>query len=231
MILKAENILETISYICSKESSFNKLIKANEEIRKELEEYKDNKKNSNKIFNYFYKKILNNPIVINGYIENSIDFINYIESNQKDREEKVINDLLTLSNENNINFIVELLLKNENTCKDLIKKHYKIKAEVISYKKDNNYESRNKIGKYFLNLIKKNDADLRKYIENNYESIIKEFKNLKKIENKNNNISGKVYIIRNNIDAWEKFSRSVSNKTFRSFSVVENDDKLEIYFL
>ena len=89
MILNKNNILDTVSYICSKESSYNKLKKDFEEINNDLIEYKSNKINSEKIFNFFYKKLLNNPGIFTAYIENFNEFKKKLETIEESKQKKI----------------------------------------------------------------------------------------------------------------------------------------------
>ena len=231
MILSNTNILDTISYICSKENSFNKLKKDFSDIGDDLIEYKKNRKNSRTIFNYFHEKLMAEPKIINKYIENFGEFAEKINSIKELKQKQIVDKLIKDINENNINFIISILIKNEESFSNLIKENYKIKSDLISYKKDSNYEHRERIAKYFLNLLEKDNQYLTKYINENYENILLEIKNIERETEKANNLSGRSFTIDNNEKSWSYFTRQVANKTFRSFSVVENKDKLEIYFL
>lgn len=220
--LSNQDIMPTIDFIISKDNSFLRLKKDFVDFEKELEIYKSNKTNKNKVFNFFYNVLKEDSKKINKYIDNIDDF------KIKLKENKNKNIIRILQNDINFEYAIDILLKNQQIYKELISDYGVIRSELVHYKETKNYTCKEKIHKYFLDLKKKekNIKFLEKYIEKHTE----EFENL--IENLNvKSYSGRSFFINNDENSWKEFAESIKFAKFTSFSVVENKDKLEIYFL
>ena len=217
MNLSNQDIIPTIDFIISKDDSFSKLKNDFIDFEKELEIYKSDKTNKSKIYSFFYNVLKQDAKKLNNYIDNIDDFKRALKENKN----KNIIELL----QSNINFehAIDIILKNQEIYKDLFLDHPIIKSELICYKETKNTDCRNKIQKYFLDLKQKekNANFLEKYIKSQ-DDFIEEF-DIK--------YSGNVFSIPNNENSWKEFAQNIKMFNYKSFSVIENEDNIEIYFL
>jgi hypothetical protein len=223
--LSNKYILGTIDFIILDDESFAELKKDFSEISKTLESYKSNKEqNSNEIFNFFYNILKEDSKKINKYIKDTKKF----KSKLEEIKDKKIEDFIDIINKNNIVYILDILLTNEKIYEELRLDHPKIKAELVTFKDNPNCGCRAKINKYFLELIVKNKNYLKKYILL-YPNFLEEIK-VKEIL-KREDYTGRLFIIDNNDESWKNFAKQTIGTVFKSFSIIERGDKIEVYFL
>lgn len=129
----------------------------------------------------------------------------------------------------NLNDLLGILVKDESAFEMIGTDHPKILADWVSFKNNPNCTCRGKVTKYFSDLFDKDPNVLNKYIKN--EQIVEaELKRLLDARQLNNYV-GRIFRVEKNEDAWKKFSESVNGKMFRSFSVLEKEDHVMVYFL
>jgi hypothetical protein len=105
-----------------------------------------------------------------------------------------------------------------------------IAADLQTFKNNPNCSCKNKVTKFISAKIEAGEKDiLNKYFINR--------ENLKNaIDKMNDNyeqkiLSGKIIIIDNTKEAWATLSQESNTKIYKSFSVLEKNDKLHVYFL
>lgn len=129
----------------------------------------------------------------------------------------------------NLNDLLGILVKDESAFEMIGTDHPKILADWVSFKNNPNCTCRGKVTKYFSDLFDKDPNVLNKYIKN--EQIVEaELKRLLDARQLNNYV-GRIFRVEKGEDAWKKFSESVNGKMFRSFSVLEKEDHVMVYFL
>lgn len=131
---------------------------------------------------------------------------------------------------NNLTNILRITLQNNNAFYEMSNDFPEIAADLTTFKHNPNCSCKHKVTKFFSDKMDAGQKDiLDKYILNkeNLKSRIE-----KAITDYENQVlSGKIIIIDNSEAAWNSFVLENSSKAFRSFSIVEKENKLHIYFL
>lgn len=133
-------------------------------------------------------------------------------------------------NLSNLPDAVTILIKDNNVFEEFKKDFPEILADLITFKSNPNCSCRAKVFKFFNEKFEKDSNLLSKYIKNSDQLKIE----LDKIvaQRAVNNYSGKVVTIPKGEESWKNFSVEMSKgKTYRSFSIVEKENELVVYFL
>jgi hypothetical protein len=133
-------------------------------------------------------------------------------------------------NQNNLPEAISILIGDNFTFSLLIKSFPEIRSELVSAKSSVNSPAIHKVLQFFSDKLKKDPNLLNNFIVDG------EFFNKKlavKAQNTNdtNNYSGRVTTVEKSEDAWRAFSDSLRGKIFRSFSIIEREDSIVVYFL
>lgn len=133
-------------------------------------------------------------------------------------------------NQNNLPEAISILIGDNFTFSLLIKSFPEMRSELVSAKSSVNSPAIHKVLQFFSDKLKKDPNLLNNFIVDG------EFFNKKlavKAQNTNdtNNYSGCVATVEKSEDAWQAFSDSLRGKIFRSFSIIEREDSIVVYFL
>lgn len=122
-----------------------------------------------------------------------------------------------------------ILISNDNIFNQLKNDFPETLADLISFKDNPNCSCKNRLIKFFTDKIQQNTNLLNKYIENNIalQNDINNATNLRL----SNNYSGRIITIEKTPEAWQQLSLTMVGKMFRSFSLIEKEDKILVYFL
>ena len=133
--------------------------------------------------------------------------------------------LIEINNENLL-FIIRKILDDDFLFKKLRKEFPPIVGDLVSFKYNPNCSCRSKVLKYFEDKLKENKNILGDYVSNmnGLEKQLQEIEN-----NKEKILSGKIFTIPKK--SWEEFAKSIEGKHYRSFSMVEKNQELKLYFL
>ena len=154
-----------------------------------------------------FQQLLNSPVFFNTFIKNDTLF-----NSLKDKFPEILADLTSSRNNPNC------------SCKNRVKAHLqsKLQSEV----------------EYFNNLL--NHEEVKKIIEEKNTEIqatqlkdpMEEYMKIMR-ENMFKNSGGKIFEIGKTEEDWKNLAKKLSEEkiNFRSFSVVEKEDKLVVYFI
>ena len=155
-----------------------------------------------------FQELLNSPVFFNTFMKNDIFF-----NSLKDKFPEILADLTSSRNNPNC------------SCKNRVKAHLQGK---IATEQD-----------YFNNLI--NNEEIKKLLEEKAEEIKASqvpsdpMENHFKIMQENifKNSGGRVFEIGKSEEDWKNLAKKLSDEKigFKSFSVVEKEDKLVVYFI
>lgn len=133
-------------------------------------------------------------------------------------------------NNQNISDVLTILIKNNEIFNVLQLDFPDILADLVSFKNNPNCSCKNRLVKYFSDLLVQNEQILDKYIQDP-EYVLAELRSIQTIRY-NNNYSGKIITIPNNESSWRNLSIDInSGKFFRAFSVIDKGEELVVYFL
>lgn len=133
-------------------------------------------------------------------------------------------------NNQNIADILSILAKNTEIFEQLQADFTDALADLVSFKNNPNCSCKNRLVKYFSDVLAHDPSALDKYVKDP-ESILAELRSLQAVRY-NNNYAGRIITIPNNETAWKNLSIDInSGKFFRSFSVVDKGEELVVYFL
>lgn len=121
-------------------------------------------------------------------------------------------------------------LVNENNSFEQIKTDFpEIIADWVSMKNNPNCTCRGRVNKFFQEKLMTAPDLLNKYVSDvaAFHSKISEMAN----QRLQNNYIGKMFIIPKGEESWKNFASQTTGKTYRSFSVVERETDLVVYFL
>ena len=147
----------------------------------------------------------------------------------------------------NISYYLDILVKNEKIFEALKNKYPEILADLTSAKFNPTCSCRSRVSAFLNKKYTEDDKDFIDFLLNMEEikeskekmdSIIKEKEAKLEQENQQNNDPKDVgvthiYQVPKGPKAWEDFNKFVNERgiPFRSFSILEKPDYLEIYFL
>jgi len=124
---------------------------------------------------------------------------------------------------------IPLLLKNDKTFERLKVDFPEILADLITFRNNPNCSCRGRVFKFFFDKLTSIPDILDKYIDN-YNSFNEEL-----ITTSHNRLSttysGKIFSVPKGEEAWQNFAKSLIGKVFHTFSIVEKEDSLTVYFL
>lgn len=130
----------------------------------------------------------------------------------------------------NLGNIINRIIQHNDAFFEMSADFPSIAADLLTFKNNPNCSCKNKVIKFISAKIDAGDKDiLNKYFINR--------ENLKNaIETMSNNyeqkiLSGKILTIDNTQEAWAALWQESTTKIYKSFSVVEKNDKLHVYFL
>ena len=129
----------------------------------------------------------------------------------------------------NLNDSLAILIRDDSVFEQLKSDFPDILADLVTFKGNANCSCRGRVVKFFGDKLTQDANILEKYIKN--PSALNEELQSLQVSRIANNYSGKVITIDKGEAAWQTFSQSIIGKVFRSFSVVEQKDSLEVYFL
>ena len=130
----------------------------------------------------------------------------------------------------NVNDILSILIKNPAIFEAIGSDHPKIIADWVSFKNNPNCTCRGRVAKYFVDLLDTEPNALDKHVAADEHTVSIELGKLA-VQRQANSYVGKTFKIQKIEEAWVNFSNESSTKMFRSFSVVEKEDHLVIYFI
>lgn len=132
-------------------------------------------------------------------------------------------------NLSNLGDSLNYLVNNDASYQQMKNDFPEVLADWISMKNNPNCSCKERVNKYFHGRIVKEPNLLDKYVKNTEEfksfldNIIKQ-----RIES---NYSGRIFLIPKNEESWKEFANKCSTKSFRSFSIVERENEVAIYFI
>lgn len=126
--------------------------------------------------------------------------------------------------------IINRILQHNDAFSEMSADFPSITADLLTFKSNPNCSCKNKIIRFISGRIDAGEKDiLNKYFinrENLKNSIDKMINNYEE-----KNLSGKIMVIDNSEEAWRTLCKESTTKNYKSFSVVEKNDKLYVYFL
>lgn len=125
--------------------------------------------------------------------------------------------------------LIYIIIKDEELFSQLKADFPEILADLTTLKTNPNCSCRGKVGKFFSDKVATNPNILDKYYKDK-AAIAQELEAIK-LKRVNNAINGKIFKVQLGDEAWSNFNKSISGKTFRSFSVVREFDYIWVYFL
>lgn len=125
--------------------------------------------------------------------------------------------------------LIYIIIKDEGLFAEMKAEFPEILADLTTLKNNPNCSCRSKVGKFFSDKIATDPNLLDKYYKDK-AAIAKEIEAIK-LKRVNNAINGKVFKVQLGDEAWNAFNKTITGKTFRSFSVVREFDYLMVYFL
>jgi len=144
----------------------------------------------------------------------------------------------------NISPYLDILVTNEKIFEALKAKYPDILADLTSAKFNPTCSCRGRVSAHLNKMYAEGDKDFIDFLLNmeeikenktKLEKIIKENEeaNKQKLENAKDTSVNNIYQVPKGPKAWEDFSKFVNEKgiPFRSFSVVDKGEFLEVYFL
>jgi hypothetical protein len=130
----------------------------------------------------------------------------------------------------NLSSALPYLLKNEFTFDRLKTDFPEILADLTTFKNNPNCSCRSRVAKFFTDKLQQEPTMLNKYIYNEQELTTE--LNKAELLKQHTNYSGKIVTIPKTDEAWKALSQEINQgKIFRSFSVVERENELVVYFL
>jgi hypothetical protein len=122
------------------------------------------------------------------------------------------------------------LIKDDTTFNRLKNDFPEILADLTTFKSNPNCSCRGRVTKFFSDKLQQDSTLLNKYIYNEAELI--EQLNQVEISRQQNNYSGRIITLPKNETSWQQLAQEINQgKFFRSFSVVERENELVVYFL
>ena len=106
-----------------------------------------------------------------------------------------------------------------------------ILADLTSFEENPNCSCGGRVSKYFRDKLKTDPNVFNKY--NKYPEELNARISSRIQQQEQNMLAGKIFEIEKGEESWEKFVREflMVGKQFHSFSVVEREDKVAVYFL
>lgn len=130
----------------------------------------------------------------------------------------------------NLSVSLLYLIKDDTTFNRLKNDFPEILADLTTFKSNPNCSCRGRVTKFFSDKLQQDPTLLNKYIYNEAELI--EQLNQVEISRQQNNYSGRIITIPKNETSWQQLAQEINQgKFFRSFSVVERENELVVYFL
>lgn len=126
--------------------------------------------------------------------------------------------------------VINRIIQHNDAFSEMSADFPSIAADLLTFKNNPNCSCKNKIIRFISGRIQAGEKDiLNKYFINreNLKNAISTMIN--NYEEKN--LSGKIMIIDNSQEAWGTLWKESNTKIYKSFSVVEKNDKLYVYFL
>jgi hypothetical protein len=105
-------------------------------------------------------------------------------------------------------------------------------ADLTSFEGNPNCSCGGRLTKYFTKILNENPEALNAY--DKYPEELKERTTIRKKQNTSESLSGQIFEIDKGDKNWDLFVNGflkMSNKSFHSFSVVEREDKIAVYFI
>jgi hypothetical protein len=130
---------------------------------------------------------------------------------------------------NNVADVLPILMKDDETFNRLKTDFPSMLADLVTFKDNPNCSCRGRVFKFFTEYLETNPGSLDKYIKDASEVTLK-LQSLNQ-ERINNNYMGKVFVVAKGEEAWKNFALTLAGKMFRTFSVVEREDSIVVYFL
>jgi len=135
--------------------------------------------------------------------------------------------MITISN---LSVSLVYLIKDDTTFNRLKNDFPEILADLTTFKSNPNCSCRGRVTKFFSDKLQQDSTLLNKYIYNEAELI--EQLNQVEISRQQNNYSGRIITLPKNETSWQQLAQEINQgKFFRSFSVVERENELVVYFL
>ena len=112
-------------------------------------------------------------------------------------------------------------------------KYPDILADLVSAKSNSNCSCRGRVVSYISTKYKiDTERVFLDKIFSNQEIITNASDQIKQNQDKlNSSLSGKIFSLMKKDNYWEEFTQTASNKMFRSFSIVDKGDFVDVYFL
>lgn len=129
----------------------------------------------------------------------------------------------------NIFDALPILVHNDNIFHKLKNDFPEVLADLVSFKENPNCSCRNRLIKFFTEKLQTNPTLLDLYVKD-YPTLHDEINNATNLR-LSNNYSGKIIEIDNTAEAWQQLSTTMIGKNFRSFSVIQKENKIIVYFL
>lgn len=129
----------------------------------------------------------------------------------------------------NLNDALTLLLQNNDVFDRLKNDYPDVLADLVSLKNNPNCSCRNRVLKFFSDLLMSDPQALDKYVLDSVSFTTA----LELIDQQRQatNYSGRIFIIPKSEDSWKNFSKTLYGKVFRNFSIIERENEIAIYFL
>jgi hypothetical protein len=129
----------------------------------------------------------------------------------------------------NLGDALPILIKDDSVFEQLKTDFPAILADLVTFKNNPNCTCRGRVIKFFTEQLEQNKDVLEKYV-NNPSALQAEIDQLVS-QRVANNYAGKIFEIQKGDQAWQAFAQSVAGKAFRTFSVVERENTVAVYFL
>lgn len=130
----------------------------------------------------------------------------------------------------NVYDAIPILMRDDNTFNRLKEDFPDILADLITFKNNPSCTCRTRVLKFFGDILQNNPGSLDKYVyDANYLKIeLDHLNNIREL----NNYSGRVFTLPKDEESWKNFAKDLNRgKTFRSFSVVERENEIAVYFI
>lgn len=135
-----------------------------------------------------------------------------------------------------LHLYINALVNNEQTFEILKNKYTEILADLVSYKTNPNCSCRGRVNNFLTEKYNSSEED-KAFLESlfNMQEITESFERLFKINPQRPGstrvISGQVFKIPKTDEGWAALNKDISGAFFKSFSILEKENHLEIYFI
>jgi hypothetical protein len=131
---------------------------------------------------------------------------------------------------NNLANIISIILQNKDAFEELKKDFPEILADLTTFRENPNCSCRGRVTKYFNEkIVAGNESIFDKYVDHRLD-LIKDINSVNSLHSEKI-LSGKIIKIGKNEEDWNNLWRVTSGKVFRSFSTIEKEDAIHVYFL